>query len=75
LDSDKTATGIEAERFGKMLSLKARKEVVLSAGGIASPQLLLLSGIGPRQHLESLSIPVKHDLPGSKIIPTLMTKI
>ena len=39
-------------------------EIVLSAGGIASPQLLMLSGVGPADHLGGLGIPVVHDLPG-----------
>ena len=39
-------------------------EIILSGGAINSPHLLLLSGVGPREHLESFGIPVVHDLPG-----------
>ena len=45
-------------------TLRARKEVIVSAGTFQSPQLLMISGIGPRQELESLGIPVLKDLPG-----------
>ena len=43
---------------------KARKEVILCGGSINTPQLLMLSGIGPRQHLETIGIPVLLDMPG-----------
>ena len=58
------ATGIELQRFGQKFQIKAKKEVVLSAGAVASPQILLLSGIGPKEHLQSHEIPVVQDLPG-----------
>ena len=41
----------------------ARKEVVICAGVIGSPQLLMLSGVGPSSHLEKFDIPVVQDLP------------
>ena len=56
VNDQKVATGVEAERFGQKLSFKVKKEVILSAGGISSPQILLLSGIGPRQeHFSTLN--------------------
>ena len=48
----------------RRLSLRANKEVLLTAGALQSPQLLMLSGIGPREHLREQGIPVLHDLPG-----------
>ena len=40
-----------------------RKEIILSAGAIASPQLLMLSGAGPKEHIEDMGIPLKEELP------------
>jgi choline dehydrogenase-like flavoprotein len=57
------AVGVEVERDGRLNTVLAR-EVVLSAGGIITPQLLLLSGIGPREQLEGLGIKVLVDAPG-----------
>ncbi|XP_068086573.1 glucose dehydrogenase [FAD, quinone] [Anabrus simplex] len=58
----KTAFGVEFVRDGKSHIVRARKEVILSGGSVNSPQLLMLSGVGPRDHLQSLNIPVIKDL-------------
>jgi choline dehydrogenase len=60
----KRAVGIEYEQSGKTHQAHAQREVVLTAGAINSPQLLLLSGIGPAAELRDLGITVKHDLSG-----------
>ncbi|XP_049879220.1 glucose dehydrogenase [FAD, quinone]-like [Pectinophora gossypiella] len=59
----KTAYGVEYIRQRMRQTVTARREVIVSAGPIASPQLLMLSGIGPREHLNSHGIPVIQDLP------------
>jgi len=58
------ATGVEFIRAGEKQSLSAGREVILSAGPIASPHLLQLSGIGPAAVLQPAGIEVAHDLPG-----------
>jgi choline dehydrogenase len=63
LIKDGKAVGVEAESGGKVFTVAAER-VVLSAGAIRSPQLLMLSGIGSRDHLQQLGIPVVHHLPG-----------
>ena len=54
---------VEAESGGERFTVEG-DQIVLSAGAIASPQLLMLSGVGPAAHLRSLGIDVVHDVPG-----------
>jgi choline dehydrogenase-like flavoprotein len=59
------ATGVRIRGRGRRERVvSASREVILSAGSIGSPQLLMLSGIGPADHLRSVGVPVAHDLPG-----------
>ena len=51
-------------RGGAEHEVRARREVIVSAGAINSPQLLKLSGVGAAAELAALGIPVVHDLPG-----------
>lgn len=60
----KKATGIEYQQGGSIKTATARKEVILSAGSIGSPQLLQLSGIGPAKVLQDAGVEVVQDLPG-----------
>ena len=59
----KRATGVEFYRNGIAHKVHANREIILSAGAIASPQILMLSGIGIKSHLESLGIHLIEDLP------------
>lgn len=61
-----TASGVEFWKNGTKYVASANKEVIVSGGVVNSPQLLLLSGIGPREDLEELGIPVVADLPVGK---------
>ena len=59
------ATGLRLrDRDGHRYTVQARREIILAAGAIGSPQLLQLSGIGPREHLERIGIDIVHELPG-----------
>jgi choline dehydrogenase len=65
LDGKKRAAGVEVRARGSDLSrISARREVLLCAGSIGSPQLLQLSGIGPGELLRSKGISVAHESPG-----------
>ena len=59
----KRATGVEAESGGETFAVEGR-QIILCAGAVASPQLLMLSGVGPGSHLERQGIKLVHDLPG-----------
>ncbi|MCS7267915.1 MAG: choline dehydrogenase [Geminicoccaceae bacterium] len=58
------AVGVVYRRDGIERIVRANREIVLSAGAIGSPQILMLSGIGPGEHLAALGIPVVQHLPG-----------
>ncbi|MEP7243672.1 MAG: GMC family oxidoreductase N-terminal domain-containing protein [Gammaproteobacteria bacterium] len=58
------ARGVTIERAGVVQNLEAQAEVILSGGAYGSPQLLLLSGVGPADDLRALGIEVVHVLPG-----------
>lgn len=65
-DSNKTATGVVVTSDGGITTytLKANKEVILSAGAFQSPQLLMVSGVGPKDQLTKFNIPVIADRSG-----------
>ena len=58
------AVGVEFSQGGELKQLMCTREVILSAGALQSPQILMLSGIGPAAHLADKGIAVVHDLPG-----------
>ena len=60
----KRAVGVEFEHEGQLKQLHAGREVLLSAGALMSPQLLMLSGIGPHEHLVANGIATQHNLAG-----------
>lgn len=62
--AQKRATGVAYRKDGAESVVTARREVILSAGAINSPQLLMLSGVGPAAHLSDHGIALVHDSPG-----------
>lgn len=61
---DGRAVGVRYQKQGQTHSIRAGKEVLLSSGSINSPQILMLSGVGPKDELSKHGIKIKHELPG-----------
>jgi len=64
LTEGRRAVGVEVRVGGELKQLKAKREVLLCAGALQSPQILMLSGIGPGAALQRHGIPLVHELPG-----------
>ena len=62
--SGNRATGVEYQQGGQRLTAQADSEVIVTAGAIGSPKIMLLSGVGPAAQLKAHGIDVVHDLPG-----------
>ena len=62
-DADKRITGVEYEHQGARATVQVQREVILCAGALESAKLLMLSGVGPAEHLRALEIPVVADRP------------
>jgi choline dehydrogenase len=60
----KRAIGVEYERGGTIHQVRANREVILAASALNSPKLLMISGIGPANHLKEVGVAPIHDLPG-----------
>ncbi|XP_046621945.1 glucose dehydrogenase [FAD, quinone]-like isoform X1 [Neodiprion virginianus] len=71
---EKKAVGVEFEKLGTQLKAFATKGVILCAGAVGTPKLLMLSGIGPRDHLKGLKIKVVQNLPvGQNLVDHILT--
>ncbi len=64
IDTDQRASGLELHWHGQSLQINARQEIILCAGALETPKLLMLSGIGPQAHLRELAIDCRLDAPG-----------
>ena len=60
----KKCVGVSYRQGGQDKEVRANREVIVSGGAINSPHLLQISGIGPGEHLQSIGVPVRHELPG-----------
>lgn len=63
-DGNRRATGVDYERDGQLCSAQARREVILSAGALETPKLLMLSGVGPGDELRRHGIPIVQEIAG-----------
>ncbi|KAE8308099.1 putative GMC oxidoreductase [Aspergillus transmontanensis] len=63
-NENKQATGVDVETAGQAYHIRAAREVIVCAGAFHSPQILMVSGIGPENTLNSLNIPILSNLPG-----------
>lgn len=63
-EHSKTAYGVQFLVGTVRRKVKVNREIIVAAGAIQSPQLLMLSGIGPKDHLKEMGIPLVHDAPG-----------
>ena len=61
---DGRAVGVEVERGGVIDTIAAHREVIVAASSINTPKILMLSGVGPGQHLQDMGVPVVADRPG-----------
>ena len=64
LFAGKRAVGVNFRQDGEAKTVRAKREVILCGGAVNSPQLLMLSGVGPAEHLQALGVDVTYDLPG-----------
>ncbi|HEX4367811.1 MAG TPA: GMC family oxidoreductase N-terminal domain-containing protein [Rhodopila sp.] len=60
----KRCVGVTFRQRGQLVEARAHKEVILCGGSVNSPHLLQISGVGPAEHLQSIGVPVVHDLRG-----------
>ncbi|KAI8873906.1 alcohol oxidase [Ramicandelaber brevisporus] len=64
-DTRPIARGVEiVDSYGNVYQVRSKREIILCAGAVQSPQVMLLSGVGPRSELEKHGIPIVHELPG-----------
>ena len=64
VSGDRVTGAVYRDRHSALVTVRAKQEVLLCAGAVGSPHILLLSGIGPKSHLDAMGIAVKADLPG-----------